>query len=336
MESTFSYSSVEATGYTLINGLYMKGANLKNSDILEILDLLRSTTIRFIGELGEYPVASLAALVDGNTNKAREMAYIMAFMEVEGEKLFSLVTKPNGTNIKQNFVFDDDAAVQLGTFPVVTVDIDNESVTAVPAAEITEANADGMIITLNLSYAEFGDLFDLSHITLNNAPAGMTKVGVTVISPTSAELELAFDNTDFDVTVDDFSITIAGEGLTTGDDITSQDLTITALTESATLAAIVALTEDNLNGGVVKVLLTGETYVASPVSGNFSLGNAPSGCTIASINRVSSTRVDVTLAFNGTDFDVDVSNFNVVIAGAALSRGNGLTTNNITIAAVVE
>lgn len=110
----------------------------------------------------------------------------------------------------------------------------------------------------------------------------------------------------------------------------------TGVVPSATLAASPALTETNLNGATATVTLTNSTYAASLTTGNFTLNNAPSGVSVASVVRNSDTQATLTFAYNNTDFDSNVTNFNVTVASAAVTTGSALTTGNITITAVAE
>ena len=97
------------------------------------------------------------------------------------------------------------------------------------------------------------------------------------------------------------------------------------------------LTEVNLSGAQVSLSLTNETFADGTLSsGNFTLNNAPSGTSIGSVTYNSSTSATVTLIFNGTDFDANVTNFSITIAGAELTSGSPVTSNTLTITATVE
>lgn len=99
----------------------------------------------------------------------------------------------------------------------------------------------------------------------------------------------------------------------------------------------VALTEANINGAVLTLTLNEETFVDSTLSAsNFTLNNAPSGVTRGAVTYVNANTATVALAFNGTDFDSNVTTFSVSIAAAELVRGAILSSQNMTITAVVE
>lgn len=114
MESTFSYSVKASKNAKLINGLYLTKNELETSDISAVLEYLKSTVIHYFNKSGEYPVANYASLFDGNTNKAREMAYFLSMLEVDGKRIFSLVQKMNSTNIMQNFNIEEGAEITIG------------------------------------------------------------------------------------------------------------------------------------------------------------------------------------------------------------------------------
>lgn len=103
------------------------------------------------------------------------------------------------------------------------------------------------------------------------------------------------------------------------------------------LAGVATLTELNLNGATIALTVLSETFADAILSAaNFSLNNAPSGVSISSVTYLTNTTATVTLAYDGTDFDANVTNFSVTVAGSELTLGNPLTTNNLTITAVVE
>lgn len=98
------------------------------------------------------------------------------------------------------------------------------------------------------------------------------------------------------------------------------------------------LGEKTLNTATIALTVQNETFAnAAPVSiNNFTLNHAPTGLTINNVVFNSTTSATITLAFDGTDFDVDVTNFSVTVAGVELTATNPLTSNNITITAVNE
>ncbi len=233
-----------------------------------------------------------------------------------------------------------DQAVDHISPPIeITPLVESLEATANPTP-LTEGNLNGNVITIVATNETFKAGIASGDVNLNNAPAGTTVGSVSRVDEHTLEVTISFDGTDFEVDVLDFSVKILGSGLTRGNDLTTQDLPITALTESVafSLPDLSSLTEGNINGAVVRLTLTGEVFTSggSFVTGNFALINAPAGVTIASVNRVSDTVGDLTLAFDGTDFDANVTDFAVQALGGAVTRGNALTTPDQTITALVE
>lgn len=129
-------------------------------------------------------------------------------------------------------------------------------------------------------------------------------------------------------------IEIANSGTT--ERIMIDDFTWTGYSSSDPTFAISSassLTESNLNGAELTLALTSETFVASLETSDFTLNNAPAGTSIQSVSRVNDAEASITLAFDGTDFDEDVSNFNITASADALTGADALTSNNLTITA---
>ena len=97
------------------------------------------------------------------------------------------------------------------------------------------------------------------------------------------------------------------------------------------------LTEVNLNGAQVSLALSNETFTDGTLSsGNFTLNNAPSGTTVGSVTYNTTTTATVTLNFTGTNFNTDVTNFSITVAGSELTHASPVTSNALTITAVIE
>ncbi len=97
------------------------------------------------------------------------------------------------------------------------------------------------------------------------------------------------------------------------------------------------LTEANLNGALLEIKLINETFTDGTLDkANFSMNNAPSGTSIDAVNYINTDTATVTLAFDGTDFDIDSANFNITVSGVELTGANDLTGNSLVITALVE
>jgi hypothetical protein len=202
-----------------------------------------------------------------------------------------------------------------------------------------ESTLDGAYIMLTVTNTVFTMSPTPGNYTLNNAPAGVSIANVSYISPTQVMLTLDYDGTDFDVDATDISVTVAGAEMGVANPLTTNSIAASALVESLAAAPSnpTSLNEGNIDGAIILVTVTNETFMPSLVAGNFSLVNAPTGVTISTVNRLSDTQAEITLAFaDGNDFDTSVTAFKVTALGTALSRGNALTSGNMTITALIE
>ncbi|SMC83786.1 beta strand repeat-containing protein, partial [Moheibacter sediminis] len=114
---------------------------------------------------------------------------------------------------------------------------------------------------------------------------------------------------------------------------TLQNPTSPNLTISGTLSE-----NTTLNNGVVSLALANETFADNVFDlSNFSLNNAPVGVSIGTVDYINETSATVTLVYDGTDFDANVTNFSITVASGELTTStNALNSNNITITAVNE
>ncbi|MFH2142088.1 MAG: immunoglobulin domain-containing protein, partial [Bacteroidota bacterium] len=218
--------------------------------------------------------------------------------------------------------------------------IEPVSLLITPNLALDEMNLDGSLLYINLTNETFVDnSLEVGNFTLNNAPVGTTISNVVYVDPDSAVVYLAFDNTDFDADSTHFSITILAVELTGGADLTSNELTITAIIEPPSLMIVpdMALEETTLDNRTITAILSNEVFVDNILDiANFSINNAPSGVAILSVNYNTVNSSTVVLSFDGTDFDIDSIHFSLTIDGAELNSGNPLTSNEITISAYVE
>ena len=214
------------------------------------------------------------------------------------------------------------AAVELSRAADITSD--NLSITATDDAETlaisggayTEGSEDGETVTVTLTGGTFASGLTPGNWSLNNAPVG---VGVLSVNRDNAtQITLTFDGnrtTDYDANITTMTVTAGlaeiddnGTGVTS-----STGVTFNATSESAAITSG-GTTESNLDGEVIRYTMTGETFTDITLDkNNFTLNNAPTGTTIASVLYQSDTEVDVTLAFDGTDFDVTVTTFSIKI-----------------------
>jgi hypothetical protein len=106
---------------------------------------------------------------------------------------------------------------------------------------------------------------------------------------------------------------------------------------SATLTPASELMEGNLDTNSLSVTLEGDGFWDETLDkANFTLNNAPSGLTVESLDFTDWTHCTINLAFDGTDFSTDVTNFSVTIAGEELDSDSPLTSNTLTISMARE
>ncbi len=114
------------------------------------------------------------------------------------------------------------------------------------------------------------------------------------------------------------------------------------VTPSVSISTPLSITESNLNGNVVDVTLSNETFVnfsTNPTIVNlssFTLNNAPIGTSIGSVQLTSANTAKITLQFNQTDFDQSISNFSISISGSILTSAVARTSNVLAITSLVE
>jgi hypothetical protein len=97
------------------------------------------------------------------------------------------------------------------------------------------------------------------------------------------------------------------------------------------------MTETNLDNKVINLVLTDDWFVDNQINtSNLALNNAPQGLTIKSVSWIDSQHVFLTLAFDGMDFDQDISNFSINLNQLELAGFNSLTSNTLSIAAFIE
>ena len=128
--------------------------------------------------------------------------------------------------------------------------------------------------------------------------------------------------------------------VTAGDGSMMLTYTITVIRVAAPTATIsvtnlASLTEANLDGATLMVTLMNTEYQALLTPGQFTLSSAPRGVTVASVSRTDATNAVLTLAFDGTNFDVDAT-LGVTVAAAAHTVTGNLPTATVPVTAVLE
>ncbi|HRW56856.1 MAG TPA: hypothetical protein P5185_03690, partial [Oscillospiraceae bacterium] len=107
---------------------------------------------------------------------------------------------------------------------------------------------------------------------------------------------------------------------------------------TAAITPAEALTEENLDANSLTVALSNVTFKDATLDeANFTLNNAPAGVSVESVEYTDTTHCKVSLAYDDTDFDSNVTTFSLTIKIAELSDNDGdLTSDELTITALVE
>ncbi len=181
----------------------------------------------------------------------------------------------------------------------------SESLVASSAAPLTEATLNESVVTLTLT----GRTFESWTSRIRNAVTVSGISGVTVgtfdidrVSDTEVTVELTFDGTNFD-TGKQLTFTVEAGAIAgyDGPAITDQ-IPVTASTESMRVSTTTPLTESSLDGSVVTLTLSGRSYESS----SYTVGRAITvsgidGVTFrtSDVDRISDTQATVELSFSG-------------------------------------
>ena len=156
--------------------------------------------------------------------------------------------------------------------------------------------------------------------------SSLTRDGSTRLSVT-----LAYDGTDIDVD-GELTFTVVAAAISGS----AADLTATLAVAAAAAPALAAtgtLTEANLNGAVVTLTLSGDTFAETVAAAQVRVSGLR-GVEVSSLTRDGSTRLSVTLAYDGTDIDVDGElTFTVVAAAISGSAADLTATLAVAVAA---
>ena len=215
-----------------------------------------------------------------------------------------------------------------------------ESVTASTTSPLTEATLNGSLVTLTLSSGAYeSSIFDVRRGVSVSGIAGVSvgTFGVQRKSDTMVTVELTF-NGDFD-SDGTLTFTVGAGAIANYNGATLTDqMSVTALEETVVATTPQTLTEATLNGSVVTLTLSGRSYASSifdvrrgvSVSGIAGVSVGAFG-----IQRVSDSKVTVTLSFNG-DIDSDGTLTFTVGAGAIADYSGSSLTAQLPVSAGME
>ncbi len=223
-----------------------------------------------------------------------------------------------------------DAVLKMGTlqFDPSTLTVGEGDGTA----SLTVTRTNGTDGAISVNYGVTGGTatgngidYTLANGTLNFAEGETSKnINLTIQEDHSYEVD------------ETIIVTLSNEtsGVTMGGNIGT--ITITDNDPSLLVSAPEALEEGTLDHKTLVLNVTGDAFLDNTLdASNFQLVNAPNGLTIGSVNYDSTKKCTLTLAYDGTDFDLNVTNFLVNIQGAELVSGNDLVAANpLTVTAV--
>jgi hypothetical protein len=228
--------------------------------------------------------------------------------------------------------YDQTLTVQL---PVTAVE---ESLTATTETPLAEATLDGSVVTLTLTGRRFTrdirDALTFSGIEGVYVAGGFWDGGVQYLSDTEATVELAFfGNIDTDGTL---TLTVGAAAIGYDKDFTF-NFPVTAVEESLTASTETPLTEANLQGGIITLILNGRQFTDREwdIEDALTLSGIE-GVTVSEyfgVDRVSDTEATVELAFFG-NIDTDAT-LTLTVGAAAIGYTKDFTFN-LPVTAVEE
>lgn len=95
------------------------------------------------------------------------------------------------------------------------------------------------------------------------------------------------------------------------------------------------LREDNLNGAVIHLALSGDSFMESISVNDIILNNGPGNAAVSNINLISTTQVDVTLSYDNTHIGSDITDFSITVDSNGIMGNVSTTSNNTTIYSVL-
>ncbi len=271
-----------------------------------------------------------------------EQSSTIAIITLSGNRIIDYDADITNASVQINSAeFTNYTGGNLSTSGGILFKANNEQLT-ISNGSLIENKLNGAVIGMTLSQEYFATAnLNTANYILNNAPAGLTVASVNYVDSTHATLVLAYDsvNFDFDTDIPNFSLRINAPELGGVAPVVSNNvLYITAIVENVqVILADSSLIENKLNNAEITIKLVNERIMNNvPSTGDFTLNGAPAGLNVQSVNIVAPDSVQLTLSFNGTDFDADYNVFNVTISGTILRGGKDVISNNVTITAIIE
>ncbi len=202
--------------------------------------------------------------------------------------------------------------------------------------EIKEGTENGEQITIELTEGTFKTSVSIDSISFSDLPSGVGISNLSLISDKLLLLNLSGNrNVDYDIDIDGIIVQMqAGIFESYQGSLVAfpSALIFNAFNEQLTIQHKEGLTEENLNGAVLDLILTEDIFMNENLSiTNITLYNAPIGTSIAEFNYLDSIHAQLKLTFDGTDFTTDIVDFFVELNESELYSIENLVSNSLFI-----
>ena len=222
-----------------------------------------------------------------------------------------------------------------------------ESVAITNSSNLDEQNLDNGMIELTLtndSTSILGGAIDSIHFRWDNFPDG-TSIESIVSDAEGKVITINLDYApgDFDINITNAKIAVRPTILTFNreDSLSTNDISITATTESVAITNSSNLDEQNLNDGTIELTLTNDetTTIGAISESHFIFDYLPAGTSIENITSDGTGKViTILLDYAPGDFDNPITDAQISVLPTILTynTGSSLTTGTFTITAMDE
>lgn len=247
-----------------------------------------------------------------------------------------------GVTINASQFEESDASLTNNMGWVFLATNDAEYMNFSASGSIIEGSEHGAQIQLALAGGTFADVLSVQAYSFGLLPPGVLVGSVEKLSATTAVITLQNNATaDYDVDIVANQLIVQGSQIDDYDEATIQangSVTFQAIveTQSLVLSTDDPLTEHNLDGAMLALELEGAFFITPLNIDNFILNDAPVGVSIETLTARNTHSINVQLAYDGTDFDVNYPSFSVQLLAVGSSIGEDIVSNAIAIEAVVE
>ncbi len=349
---TLTFTLMDGPGYTVVTG-----------DAASII----------INDTSRTPVAGISTtspdpLTENNLGTATLTVTLTDTEYVQASSLnaaqFTLVTtvpgvtvdtisRTDATNVVLTLAYDGSDFDTAATLAVTVAaaahtgagDLDTGTVPVTAVAESSNAQLIALELSAGMLTPDFARATTTYTATVDNSVRELT------VTPTAADADGASitDNTTaidsgmasspipLDVGPNSIAVVVtAADGSTMTYTVTVTRMTAPgAPTAAITASTPSSLSESNLNTATLTVTLTNTAYEPSLNAAQFTLVTAVSGVTVNTVSRTDATNAELTLTYDGSDFDTTAM-LVVTVADAAHTGSGNLNTDAVTVTAVDE